>query len=59
MLTDDPAMQVVQIPDGTIRMIESGVPTDLLNVRIGHISFEVGPRAPSTLHMMLSVQFPK
>jgi hypothetical protein len=36
----DPAMQTTQDRDGTIRMIESGVPTDLLNVRISHISFE-------------------
>jgi hypothetical protein len=40
MLADDSAMQVMQDPDGTIRMIESGVPTDLLNVRISHILFE-------------------
>jgi hypothetical protein len=40
IFADDPAMQVTQDPDGTIRMIESGVPTDILNVKIGHISFE-------------------
>ena len=40
MLADDLAMQVTQDPVGIIRMIESGVPTDLLNIRIGHISFE-------------------
>jgi hypothetical protein len=37
---NDPAMQVRQDPDGTIRMREKGVPTDILNVRISHISFE-------------------
>jgi len=37
---NDPAMRVKQDPDGTIRMREKGVPTDILNVRISHISFE-------------------
>jgi hypothetical protein len=40
ILADDAAMRVMQNPEGTIRMIESGVPTDLLNIRISHISFE-------------------
>jgi hypothetical protein len=40
ILSDDPSMQVTQDPDGTIRMIESGVPTDILNVKIGHVTFE-------------------
>jgi len=40
MLAGDPMMQVMQDPDGTIRMNEIGVPTDLLNIRIGHILFE-------------------
>jgi len=40
LLADDPAMQVTQDPDGTIRMNEAGVPTDLLNVKISHILFE-------------------
>jgi hypothetical protein len=35
----DPEMQVTQDPDGTIRMVEADVPTDLLNVRVRHISF--------------------
>ena len=33
-------MQVMQESDGTIRMIETGVPTDLLNIRIRDIVFE-------------------
>jgi hypothetical protein len=40
ILADDPSMQVTQEKDGTIRMNETGVPTDLLNVKIGHILFE-------------------
>ena len=39
MLADDPAMQVSLDKDGAIRMIESGIPSDILNVRISHISF--------------------
>jgi hypothetical protein len=39
MYADDPDMKVTQDPDGTIRMIERGVPTGFLNVRISHISF--------------------
>jgi hypothetical protein len=40
ILADNPAMQITQGSDGTFRMIETGTPTDLLNVRISHISFE-------------------
>ncbi len=42
MFADDPAMQVTQAPDGTIRMIEAGVPTDLPDLRIRHALFENG-----------------
>jgi hypothetical protein len=41
MFADDPAMQVTQDADATIRMIESGVPTDLLDVKIRHLPFEL------------------
>lgn len=40
MFADDEDMQVTQDPDGTIRMAEKTVPQDLLNVKIGHISFD-------------------
>jgi len=40
VLADAPAMQVTQDTNGTVRMNESGVPTDLLNIRISHILFE-------------------
>ncbi len=38
--SDDPAMQITQDSDGTIRIRENGVLTDLPNVKISHISFE-------------------
>lgn len=41
MFANDRAMQVTQDADGTIRMIESGVPTDLLEVEISHLPFEL------------------
>lgn len=53
MFADDPAMQVTQDPDGTIRMVESGVATDILNVKIAHISFWNGqppPPPPYPIH---------
>jgi hypothetical protein len=37
---DDPEMQVTQDSDGMVRMVEKGVPTDFLSVRINHISFD-------------------
>ena len=40
MFANDEDMQVTQEPDGTIRMVEKSVPQDLLNVKIGHISFD-------------------
>ena len=40
ILADDPAMQVTQDPNGTIRINETGVPTDVLNIRVSHILFE-------------------
>jgi hypothetical protein len=37
---DDPEMRVTQEPSGTIRMAETDIPRDLLDVRISHISFK-------------------
>jgi hypothetical protein len=42
MFADDPAMRVTQDSDGTIRMVEKGVSTDILNVKIDNIPFESG-----------------
>ncbi len=39
MFADDPTMRVMQEPDGKIRMADRNVPTDLLEVKIRHISF--------------------
>jgi hypothetical protein len=41
VFADDLAMHVTQDADRTTRMIEGGVPTDLLNVKISHIPFEI------------------
>jgi hypothetical protein len=41
MFADDPLMRVTQEPGGKIRMAEADVPSDLLNVRISHLSFNV------------------
>ncbi|MGA8431764.1 MAG: hypothetical protein WB729_18210 [Candidatus Sulfotelmatobacter sp.] len=46
ILADDPKMRVSQEPNGTIRMTELGVPTDLLNLRIRHISFHNDGKEP-------------
>jgi len=44
ILADDPDMQIAQdTPDGKIRMIERGVPTDVLDLTISHISFDQWP----------------
>ena len=40
MFADNPKMQVTEDANGVIRMVESGVPRDLLDVRISHISFK-------------------
>lgn len=47
---DDPAMHVTQEPVGTIRMVEIGVPTDFLNIRISHISFDNNGAGPSSAY---------
>lgn len=42
MFADDRHMRVKQEGNGMVRMIEDDVPTDLLNVKIRHISFASG-----------------
>jgi hypothetical protein len=44
MFADDPKMRVIQERDGKIRMVETDVPTDFLDVKIHHLSF------PSAYH---------
>jgi hypothetical protein len=41
MFADDPPMRVIQERDGRIRMAETGVPQDLLEVKIRHLSFSM------------------
>lgn len=38
--SDDPAMHVSQDPGGTIRINERGTSTELLDIKISHVSFE-------------------
>jgi len=40
MFADDPHMRVTKDGSGIIRMIEDDVPTDILDVRIQHLSFD-------------------
>ena len=40
MFANDPKMRVTQDRDGIVRMTETDVPTDILDVRIHHISFD-------------------
>ena len=42
MFAHNPTMQVAQDPNGTIRMVQGGIPKDILNVKIAHASFETG-----------------
>lgn len=42
MLTGDASFRVSQDPNGTVRMVEHGVSTDILNVKIAHITFSRG-----------------
>jgi hypothetical protein len=41
MFSDDGRMTVSQEGNGTIRMVEAGIPADILDVRINHLSFEI------------------
>lgn len=51
---DDKAMKAWQGRDGTLRMMETGVPTELLNVKISHISFEANATAIEVIrHVIL------
>jgi len=40
VFSGDPSMQISQDPNGTVRMIERGTSAELLNVKIGHVSFD-------------------
>jgi len=40
VLADHPNIQIQQDSSGIVRMVERGIPKDILNVRIGHVSFD-------------------
>lgn len=42
MFADDPKMRVIQERDGKIRMVETDVPQDFLEIKIHHVSFSMG-----------------
>ncbi len=46
IFADDPEMRVTQDQNGIIRMGETDVPQDFLNVKISHISFKINPKLP-------------
>lgn len=50
ILVNNSAIQVTQEPNGTIRMVEAGVPTDFLNIKIRHISFDNHGAGPIAAH---------
>lgn len=50
MFADDPKMRVTQDDDGTIRMMETGVPTDLLEFKIHRFSFDSEPALAQFSH---------
>jgi hypothetical protein len=39
IFSDDPPMQVRQVSDGSIQMLEENIPQDILDIKIGNISF--------------------
>jgi len=49
MFADDPKMRVIQERDGRIRMAETDVPKDLLEVTIHHLSFPSNYSLPDLL----------
>jgi hypothetical protein len=54
IFADDPKMRVTQEPNGMIRMVETDVPQDILNVKISHISFKVDWESGDALYTPIS-----
>jgi hypothetical protein len=57
LFSKDPWMRVTQEPNGLIRMVETDVPTDLLDVTISHLSFKpaaMGGGPNNALYLVLS-----
>jgi hypothetical protein len=55
VFANDPKMRVIQDPNGMIRMSETDVPTDLLKVKISHVSFKETERLGGPNNAMLLV----
>jgi hypothetical protein len=50
MFAHNRTMQVTRGPDGTIRIVQHGVPTDILAVKIAEVSFEIGRPAKEPIY---------
>ncbi len=50
MFAHNRTMQVTQDPDGTIRIIQHGVPTDILAVKIAQVTFQIGRPAQEPIY---------
>jgi hypothetical protein len=50
MFADDTKMRVTQEPGGLMRMAETDIPTDLLDVKIRHLSFHVSGSGADIFH---------
>lgn len=46
MFANDPKMRVIQERDGKIRMVETDVPRDFLEIKIHHLAFSAGAHGP-------------
>lgn len=55
MFAGDPFMSISQDVDGKIRMAESDVPKDILEVKIGHLSFPAGEMAHGPQVALLAI----
>lgn len=54
MFADDPKMRVIQERDGKIRMVETYVPQDFLEVKIHHVSFSMSHSGAFAVYALLN-----
>jgi hypothetical protein len=62
MFGENSAIRVTQEPKGLVRMLDANVPTDILDVRIHHVSFAgegTDPIGGATLAMMTILRTPE
>ena len=59
MFAIDSMMQVTQERDGKVRMVETDVPDDLLNVKIHHLVFPASDYSAPTMAMMAILKTPE